>query len=65
LYAGGIGLKALQGLLGHQWLSTASAYIHVRSDHVELSWMNVNRRLETRVGEGGGIDAVEPAVEGR
>jgi len=65
LYAGGIGLKALQGLLGHQWLSTTSAYIQVRSDHVELAWMNANRRLEPRFGEGGGTDAVEPAVEGR
>lgn len=53
LYGNGMDLKALQELLGHQWLATTSGYIHVRSDHIEQAWTNANRRLETRFGEGG------------
>jgi integrase/recombinase XerC len=53
LYGGGMDLKAIQELLGHQWLATTSGYIHVRSDHVEQAWTNANRRLETRFDEGG------------
>jgi len=53
LYGHGMDLKALQELLGHQWLATTSGYIHVRSDHIEQAWMNANRRLETRFGQGG------------
>ncbi len=41
-------LKALQELLGHSWLATTSAYIHVRSDHIEQAWLGANQRLETR-----------------
>lgn len=41
-------LKALQELLGHQWLSTTTQYIHVPSEHVEDSWMQANQRLEDR-----------------
>lgn len=48
LYGAGMDLKALQELLGHQWLSTTSRYIHVRSEHIEQAWTNANRRLETR-----------------
>jgi site-specific recombinase XerD len=53
LYGAGMDLKALQELLGHQWLATTSAYIHVRSDHIEQAWLSANRRLETRFGERG------------
>ena len=53
LYGAGMDLKALQELLGHQWLATTSGYIHVRSDHIEQAWTNANRRLETRFGQGG------------
>jgi integrase/recombinase XerC len=53
LYGCGMDLKALQELLGHQWLATTSGYIHVRSDHVEQAWKSANQRLETRFGEGG------------
>ena len=52
LYGEGMDLKALQELLGHQWLSTTSGYIHVRSDHVERAWLNANHRVATRYGEG-------------
>jgi integrase/recombinase XerC len=48
LYGAGMDLKALQELLGHQWLATTSGYIHVRSEHVEQAWTAANRRLETR-----------------
>ncbi|HVC07305.1 MAG TPA: tyrosine-type recombinase/integrase [Solirubrobacterales bacterium] len=65
LYGAGMDLKALQELLGHQWLSTTSGYIHVRSDHVEQAWMSANRRLEDRFSERRGSDALEPAVAGR
>jgi integrase/recombinase XerC len=53
-YGGGMDLKALQELLGHQWLATTSGYIHVRDDHIERAWVTANRRLETRFVEGGG-----------
>ncbi len=50
LYASGMDLKALQELLGHEWLSTTTHYIHVRSDFVEQAWSDANRRLESRLG---------------
>lgn len=50
LYGAGMDLKALQEILGHEWLSTTTRYIHVASDHVEQAWVNANRRLETRSG---------------
>ncbi len=52
LYGAGMDLKALQELLGHEWLSTTTRYIHVHSDHVEQAWVQANRRLETRYGLG-------------
>ncbi|MCY7413856.1 MAG: tyrosine-type recombinase/integrase [Salinibacterium sp.] len=53
LYGAGMDLKAIQELLGHQWLSTTSGYIHVRSEHVELAWRNANQRVEARFTEKG------------
>lgn len=47
-YAAGMDLKALQELLGHEWLSTTTRYIHVKSDYVEQAWTDANRRLENR-----------------
>ena len=38
----------MQELLGHQWLSTTTQYIHVSGEHVEDSWMQANQRLEHR-----------------
>lgn len=51
LYAAGMDLKALQELLGHQWLVTTSGYIHVRSDHIQRAWDQANARLEDRFGQ--------------
>jgi integrase/recombinase XerC len=48
LYGAGMDLKAIQELLGHDWLSTTTRYIHVRSDHIEQAWTQANVRLETR-----------------
>jgi site-specific recombinase XerD len=52
LYGSGMDLKALQELLGHEWLSTTTCYIHVRSDYVERAWTDSNQRLAARFGEG-------------
>jgi integrase/recombinase XerC len=48
LYGAGMDIKALQELLGNQWLATTSRYIHVRSEHVELAWKSANDRVESR-----------------
>jgi site-specific recombinase XerD len=60
LYGAGMDLKALQELLGHSWLATTSAYIHVRSDHIEQAWLGANQRLEARFAE---RPAAKPGVE--
>jgi integrase/recombinase XerC len=48
LYAAGMDIKALQELLGHQWLATTSGYIHVRTEYIEQAWDQANARLEER-----------------
>ncbi|MEW6470676.1 MAG: tyrosine-type recombinase/integrase [Actinomycetota bacterium] len=53
LYGAGMDIKAVQELLGHEWLSTTTRYVHVRSDHIELAWARANQRLEARFREGG------------
>jgi site-specific recombinase XerD len=50
LYGAGMDLKAIQEVLGHEWLSTTTRYIHVASDHIEQAWVSANRRLESRFG---------------
>ncbi|MET8539911.1 tyrosine-type recombinase/integrase [Kitasatospora sp. NPDC004799] len=52
LYVDGMDLKALQDLLGHEWLSTTSRYIHVHSEHIEQAWTQANSRLASRFGMG-------------
>lgn len=48
LYLAGMDLKALQELLGHQWLSTTTQYIHVSSQHIEDAWAHANQSVEER-----------------
>ena len=49
LYAVGMDIKAIQELLGHQWLATTSGYIHVRSEHITHAWNTANQRVEDRL----------------
>ena len=53
LYERGVGLKAIQELLGHEWLSTTTGYIHVRAEHIEHAWTAANDRIAARVDSGG------------
>lgn len=51
LYERGLDLKAIQELLGHEWLSTTTRYIHVHADHIENAWAQANQRTAARLGE--------------
>jgi site-specific recombinase XerD len=53
LYTSGVDLKAVQELLGHEWLSTTTRYIHVRSDHIDRAWTLANQRTAERFAEAG------------
>ncbi len=48
MYERGIDLKAIQELLGHEWLSTTTRYIHVHDSHIEHSWAASNQRITSR-----------------
>jgi site-specific recombinase XerD len=52
LYARGMDLKAVQELLGHEWLSTTTRYIHVHDDHIENAWAAANDRVAARLADG-------------
>jgi site-specific recombinase XerD len=51
MYARGVDLKAIQELLGHEWLSTTTRYIHVHEDHIEHAWATANDRVAVRLEE--------------
>ena len=51
LYARGMDLKAIQDLLGHQWLSTTTHYIHVPAEHIERAWRQANDRVAARLAD--------------
>jgi len=51
MYARGVDLKAIQELLGHEWLSTTTRYIHVHEDHIEHAWATANDRVAARLEE--------------
>jgi site-specific recombinase XerD len=63
LYARGMDLKAIQETLGHEWLSTTTRYIHVRSEHVEQAWAAANDRATARLtgAPGRGSEGVDTA----
>jgi site-specific recombinase XerD len=48
LYGRGMDLKAVQELLGHEWLSTTTTYVHVHSDHIDRAWEQANARVSAR-----------------
>lgn len=50
LYERGMDLKAIQDLLGHEWLSTTTRYIHVQESHIENAWAAANERIAARLG---------------
>ncbi len=52
MYERGMDLKAIQDLLGHEWLSTTTRYIHVHDNHVETAWAVANDRVALRWGNG-------------
>ena len=52
LYGAGMDIRAIQELLGHQWLATTSGYIHVRSEHIANAWNTASERVEQRLGLG-------------
>jgi site-specific recombinase XerC len=49
LYARGMDLKAVQELLGHEWLSTTTRYVHVHDNHIETAWAKANKRVADRL----------------
>ncbi|MGH3095261.1 MAG: tyrosine-type recombinase/integrase, partial [Streptosporangiales bacterium] len=49
LYARGVDLKAVQELLGHDWLSTTTRYVHVHANHIETAWAHANKRVADRL----------------
>lgn len=53
MYERGIDLKAIQELLGYEWLSTTTCYIHVHDGHIENAWAASNQRLAARFSQNG------------
>lgn len=49
LYRRGMDLRAIQELLGHEWLATTTLYVHVHADHVENAWADANARTTARL----------------
>jgi len=50
LYLGGMDLLAIQEALGHSWVATTMAYVHVHATHVEDAWIAGQERAAMRLG---------------
>ena len=48
LYGEGIGLAAIQQLLGHRWLSTTVRYVHVADEAIEHAYQQAAERAAAR-----------------
>jgi site-specific recombinase XerD len=51
LYDEGIGLVAIQQLLGHRWLTTTMGYVHVAADSIEAEYRKAAERATSRFKE--------------
>ncbi len=51
LYGEGIGLAAIQQLLGHRWLSTTVRYVHVADEAIEHAYQQAAERAAARFKE--------------
>jgi integrase len=51
LYGEGIGLAAIQQLLGHRWLSTTVRYVHVADEAIESAYQQAAERAAARFRE--------------
>lgn len=51
LYAEGVGLVAIQQLLGHRWLTTTMGYVHVSRDLIEAEYKRAAERASARFQE--------------
>ena len=51
LYCEGIGLAAIQQLLGHRWLSTTVRYVHVADEAIEHAYQQAAGRAAARFRE--------------
>ncbi|MDT2006378.1 phage integrase family protein [Rhodococcus opacus] len=48
LYRDGVGLMAIQQLLGHRWLTTTMRYVHVADDLIEAEYAQAAKRAAAR-----------------
>jgi site-specific recombinase XerD len=51
LYGQGMGLVAIQQLLGHRWLSTTMRYVHVAAELIESDYQRAAERAAARFKE--------------
>ena len=50
LYLSGMDLLAIQQALGHSWVATTMAYVHVHATHIEDAWIAGQERAALRLG---------------
>jgi site-specific recombinase XerD len=51
LYGEGLGLMAIQQLLGHRWMSTTVRYVHVSGEAIETEYLQAAERSAQRFKE--------------